>query len=185
MANKTFFEKIPAENREQFKSDFYNLCFEQGFQGYETVLLNGVNELLEQYGMDFTVSKSTVWTHAKKYEQSLNRVRETGEIAKKIGDAVGDDEANWDAGLQAVFQSLLYEFVMDKEKLEDSNEAVKLAKAIRDIGQVSIQQKRWKQEIKAKLKTKVAEVEDKQRQLGASEEVIAQSKILLGIFDDS
>lgn len=185
MPNKSFFERVPAIHREELRKRFNQICLDEGFQGYETVILEQVNRLLDEYGLDFSVSKSTVHKYGKEFEQLIENVRRQDYELKALSEEFEDNEANVEGAISKIVLSRFYDFLVTNGKIKDENQALKMTKALRELMNANLSQKKYNQEVKAKIKTKVAEVEDKQRQLGASEEVIAQTKILLGVVDDN
>lgn len=120
-------------------------------------------EALEEWlaGKGFAIGKSSLHRYGSRFEEQINRLKRTSEMAKAIVAEAPDDENAMNAALTRMVQHRLFELV---EKLEldgvevDPADLPKIARAVAEIGRGSIAQLKFAAAQHDKLQAKLAQM---------------------------
>lgn len=114
-----------------------------------------VTELQQRFGE--TLSVSAAHRYRQKIDRTLAAIRASTEAARLIAEAAPDDADEHSAAVIRIVQSSLFDALIKVREAEDVEpaEQVKLlsqaARAVAEASRASIAQKRWQDEVKAKI----------------------------------
>lgn len=154
--------QLPAET----KADLDARLVQGGFSDYE-----GLADWLAEQG--FEISKSSLGRYGKAFESRLGALRLASEQAKAIVTEMGDDAGDMGDALTAVAQQKTFELLMDLEVVGEEAPSVafdKLVTAIAKLNSTSVQQKKWRQDMKRRVQETAAEVETVAKAGGLSDD---------------
>jgi hypothetical protein len=137
---------LPASLR----SELERLLADQTHGGYEAL-----SAWLAERG--YQISKSSLHRYDQKLQRSLAAIRASTEAARLIAQASPDEADEHSAAVIRMVQSALFDAMLAVREAEDADPAqqVKLlthaARAVAEASRASIGQKRWAEEVRAKL----------------------------------
>tara|TARA_R110000850_G_scaffold156735_4_gene280939 strand:- start:662 stop:1213 length:552 start_codon:yes stop_codon:yes gene_type:complete len=155
MAKRSKVYDLPPDLRDQLNERLVST----GFQDYA-----GLADWLSERG--FKVSRSSVQRYGselqEEFEEAMGNVRKTTEMAKAMADAVSDDEGNLiDATARIVQEQLLrVSLALRKAEHEPEDSAshlAKVAKALTNLGRISIAQKKHAKEVRQEVAREAAD----------------------------
>ena len=144
-----------------------------GFSGYEALAA-----ALEEKG--FAISKSALHRYGSKFEESLASIKIATEQAKAIIEACPDDAGAMNEALMRMTQEQTLRILTELQN--DTPNLVKIGHMVADMTRASVNQKKWAEQVRARTQIAAAEVTQKARKGGLSEEAIKQiEEEILGI----
>lgn len=112
-------------------------------------------ELMREKGFD--LSHSAIWRADQRIQRTMAAIRASTEAARLIAQSAPDEADEHSAAVIRMVQSALFEAMLKVREAEDADpaEQVKLlsqaARAVAEASRASIGQKRWQDEVRAKL----------------------------------
>lgn len=158
----------------------------QGFADYSG-FANWINQALEERGLVLRVSRSAIHRHGQQFEEKLEVMRIATEQAKAIAAGASDDAGAMNEALIRLVQTKMFEALMNVEQEEDLG---KIGVAIAHLSRASVTQKKWADEVRAKLEAQkqaaAAKVEAIAKTRGLTADVAALIRAeILGIKIES
>lgn len=157
MARHMKVDALPSEVREWLEK----VLADRAHAGYKALA-----ELLKAQGYD--ISHTAVWRYDKnRIQRTMAKMQATAEVARIVTQANPDDADEHTAAVIRLVQSSLFEAMIRVREAEDADpaEQVKLlsqaAQAVAQVGRASLAQKRWQDEVRAKLDALEADNKDK------------------------
>jgi hypothetical protein len=145
-------DRLPKEIRAQLDAKIIT----QGFSGYV-----GLAKWLTEQG--YEIKKTAVHEHGQKLQHWLESIKRTSETARAmIADSPDDTNIVGDALLRMVTDrlfTLFYDLDIDQAKLAPDKLA-KVAKSIADLTRAQVNQKKFAEEMRAKVKAGVAKASE-------------------------
>jgi hypothetical protein len=108
-------------------------------------------------GQGYAISKSSLHRYDQRIQRSMAAIRASTEAARLIAQASPDEADEHSAAVIRMVQSALFDAMLAVREAEDADPAqqVKLlthaARAVAEASRASIGQKRWAEEVRAKL----------------------------------
>lgn len=131
----------------------------------------------------YSINTNRVERYTNKLEFSLEAVRMASEQAKAIVEACGDDDMEMNQALLRLVQQHLFAVLVELKGVELSRANIPaLARSVAGLVRVSIEQRKYLEEMRAGLAIKVAEAAatvDTAAEGGLSEDAAAQIKRVL------
>jgi hypothetical protein len=144
------------------------------FSGYQDL-----EKWLREEG--FEISKSAIHRYGCKFKKQVETIRIATEQAKVIA-AECDDENDMADALSRLAQQKLFQVLVELEDIPEDIELPKLVTAIATLNRSSVNVKKYKNEIKAKLKLAAEQVQNIGIRNGIEDSVMEQIKnSMLGI----
>ena len=147
-------ESMPPEVRQWID----RALVERGWRGYQELAAL----IRERTGVD--ISHAAVHRYGRRLQRKLEAIRASTEAARLIADAAPDDEDLRSQAVISLVQSELFEALValrEAEGEEDPGQRLKLlsqaARAIAEASRASIAQRRWQDEVRARLDALEAE----------------------------
>lgn len=156
MPPRSVIDRLSQEDRVQVNQ----LLIDRGFSGY--------GQLAEDLAdLGFEISRSTLARYGKDFQQRCELLRAVTGQAEAIVQATGDDQNAINEALIKLCQQKVFTLLMDMESSEGISEdsISKITRAVADLGRASVQQKKYRQEVKAKVEAKFNEIDNSRRQL--------------------
>ena len=173
MPRRSKVKSLPQDVRE----DLDEKLVEEGFQNYEELA-----DWLDEQGYD--ISKSSVHRYGQEFEDRLEALRIATAQAKEITEQVGDDEGALGDALTAVVQEKAFGLLTSMEMEDQEVEFTSLMNAIARLQKASVQQKKFRQEMREKAQQAADEAEEIAKEGGLSEEGAEKIRAkILGITD--
>ncbi len=134
-------ETLPQPVKEWLDKTLVNTSF-SGYQALE--------EALRERG--YTISKSAIHRYGQAFEKRLSALKMATEQARAIVDSAPDDEGKFSEALMRLAQEKLFGVLMefDPDPSKPMNLGA-LARAAAELGRATVTQKKWAQEVKAKM----------------------------------
>lgn len=123
---------------------------------------------------DLEISRSSAHRYGSKLKRKLEAVRNSTEAARLIAEAAPDDEDLRSAAVISLVQSELFDVMVTLQDLDEAEPAERVgllkeaAKSVLDMTRASVLQKKWQEDIKAKLAKTADSVADKAKRGGLS-----------------
>lgn len=147
MGRRSKIDGLPPE----LKAQLERLLADGNHEGYETV-----SAWLKELG--YSISKSAVHRYGQRVQAVMNRIKASTEAARLISQASPDEADEHSAAVLRIVQSALFDAltrVAEASEAADPAEQVKVlslaARAIAEASRASIGQKKWAEEVKARL----------------------------------
>ena len=177
MPTPSAFNAMTPEERERIEREIIR----RNFTGYTEM-----TEWLNALGFD--VGRTAVHKFGSKIQKRLQKVKDSTDAARPIASAVPDDDDSCSAAVISLVQSELFDVMVALQDLDESTpeERVGLlkeaARAIKDMTQASVLNKKWKQEYKAEVRKLAFEEAAEQvsktaKAAGVSAETIKQIRV--------
>jgi hypothetical protein len=155
---------------------------EGNFTGYQALA-----EYLQQQG--YGISKSGLHRYGSKLERRLATIKATVDASKIIAQEVDDPENDLNGALASLTQAGMFNVLVNIEEASaetDPSEQLKLytsaAKGVAELGRMSIANKKWQAEVRAKAEAAANKVETLGKKGGLSAETAeAIRREILGI----
>lgn len=146
MARHAKTDHLPAA----VKARLERLLIDRDHGGYEAL-----SDWLK--GQGFDISKSAIHRTDVRLQRVMSNIKASAEAARMIVQASPDDADEHSAAVIRMVQSKLFDALVGLQDADDEDPAAKIkllsgaARAIADASRASIGQKRWSDEVKAKL----------------------------------
>ncbi|OEC55632.1 DUF3486 family protein [Pseudomonas sp. AP42] len=131
------------------KTWFDKALVENNFSDYEALA-----EELASRG--FSISKSALHRYGQDFESKLSALKMASEQARAVVEAAPDEEGSVNEALMRFVQEHLFKMLLAGD---DKFDPYKMAKAVAELGKVSVVQKKWNAEWKEKVETAAARVD--------------------------
>ncbi|MEO1752029.1 phage protein Gp27 family protein [Thiofaba sp. EF100] len=139
--------QLPPEVREAID----RLLIERGFSGYDQL----EKMILEAHGV--AISRSAIARYGQKLQERLQDIRDSTEAALLLAKAAPDEADHRSAAVLSMLQTSLFDAMLALREAEDMEPADRVrllahaARAIAEASRASIGQKKWAEEVRAKL----------------------------------
>jgi DNA polymerase III gamma/tau subunit len=160
-------DDMTADQRQAFEAELIR----RNFKDYD-----GLVEWLKGNGLE--ISRSAAYRHGSKLQRRLQAVRNSTEAAKLIAEAAPDDADLRSAAVISMVQSELFDVMVTLQDLDEAEpgERVMLlkeaARSVLDMTKASVLQKKWQQEMQARVQAAAEKVTETVRAAGVSQETI-------------
>lgn len=162
MPGISFIQKLPPDLQEELRRQFVA----NGFGNY-TGVFEWLQTELENRELDLTVSRSAVAVQGKQHRQFIEKIRETVELSKALGDTTPDERADIANALATIVPAKILDKLVDEENEPKIDELIKIGRILDKIIGATHRQKRHMQAFNAELE---------QRKAAAAQEVDAQAR---------
>ena len=153
---------------EEVKQELDTKLQENHFSGYRNLEL-----WLRQQG--FEISKSAIQRYGVKFKRQVETIRIATEQAKVIAQEC-DDENDMADALSRLAQQKMFNILVDMEDLPEDIELPKLVTAIATLNRSSVNIKKYRSEVKAKVEAAKTQMEKIGIQNGIQESVMEKIK---------
>lgn len=179
MARRSKITSLPDEVRRWLET----ALVEGNFSGYQEV-----EALLRARG--YVISKSAIHRYGQQMERRMAAIRASTEAARMITDGAADDQDARSEAVIALVQTELFEAILNLQEAgdEDTDPSERIgilssaAKNIATLARASVNQKKFRLEVRAKAEAAAASVEKIARKGGLSAESAAEiRRSILGI----
>ena len=166
-------DRLPAELRAQLE----RLLLDRAHGGYEAL-----SAWLAELGFD--IGKSSVHRYDQRLQRSMQALRASAEAARLIAAGMPDEADEHTAAVIRLVQSSLFEAMLRVREAEDADPAdqVKLlsqaAQAVAQVGRASIAQKRWQDEVRARIEA----IETEAKKTGKTLDAATLATIREGLY---
>lgn len=133
----------------------------------------------------FRISRGSLLRYGSAFERRIKTISLATQQARALAEASPDREGSMTDALARLVQEKLFSVLVEAEDLEDG-QLTRFARAIADLGRATISQKRWQEEMRARLAEQKRAADKKMTELksagGLSNEAYdAMRNILLDI----
>lgn len=123
-----------------------------GFGGYDEL-----SAWLAEQG--FEISKSAVHRYGQGFEQRMQALKVATDQAKSLAAESGDDEGAMNEALLRLVQTKTFNILLALEEADDGKELdagslAKIGRMVADLARASVTQKKWAEQVRAKLVAK-------------------------------
>jgi len=124
----------------------------RGFADYHA-LEAWINAELEKRGLEMTLSQAGLQRYGVKFSERLTRLQEATQMAKAVAEAAGDDEGALNEATLRLAQEHVFQLLLDMEQGgEETRKYIpKLTRAVADMSRASVQQNKFRDEVKRRL----------------------------------
>jgi Asp-tRNA(Asn)/Glu-tRNA(Gln) amidotransferase B subunit len=173
MPKRSSVKALPAKVKEWL--DKY--LVESDFSGYEALSV-----ALAKKG--YQISKSSLHRYGSDFEESLQAIKMSTEMAKAVVDACPDDANNFGEALTRLVQQKSFEVLTKMEVDPDKVKLTDLGKMVSLVNRTSIDIKKYAAEVRQKASDAAQEVEKVVKKGGLSDEAVqAIRRSILGIAE--
>jgi len=161
-------DDFTPEQRAAFEGELIR----RNFKDYD-----GLVDWLKANGLE--LSRSAAYRHGSKLQRRLQAVRNSTEAAKLIAEAAPDDADLRSAAVISMVQSELFDVMVTLQDLDEAEPGERVgllkeaARSVLDMTKASVLQKKWQQEMQAKVQAAAEKVTETARAAGVSPETIA------------
>lgn len=160
MARRSSIDGLPEEVRRWLE----RALAESNFSGYQAL-----EEVLREKG--YQISKSAIHRYGQKIERRFAAIKASTEAARMLTEGAADDQDARSEAVIALVQTELFESILNLQEAEneelDPAERIGLlssaAKNIATLARASVNQKKFRLELQAKVQAKMAELESEAR----------------------
>lgn len=160
MARRSSIDGLPEEVRRWLE----RALAESNFSGYQSL-----EEVLREKG--YQISKSAIHRYGQKIERRFAAIKASTEAARMLTEGAADDQDARSEAVIALVQTELFESILNLQEAEneelDPAERIGLlssaAKNIATLARASVNQKKFRLELQAKVQAKMAELESEAR----------------------
>ena len=132
MPPRPIIEQLPTEIREWLDAELLR----RGFSGYLEITAD-LNEKLAGVGLEMTVGKTAVNNYGKNFEERIQALKRSTEVARTLAHEIGDDEGVLSDALMRLVQDKLFNVLLDIEVDPSKINVLKLGRSSR----------RWNEEV--------------------------------------
>jgi hypothetical protein len=115
-------------------------------------------------GQGYSISKDAVNRHGRNLEARLDAIKRSTEAAKAIAAAAPDDEGTMNDALIRLIQEIDFDILMQLNEAGSDEVNPKalaaITRSVASLARATVAQKKWMTEVRAKLQSKVARVEE-------------------------
>ena len=144
MPQRSAVSQLPDDVRSELEQRLVHA----GFAGYEAL----ADWLAEQ---GFEISKSSIHRYGQQFEQRLSALKFATDQAKAIAEASEDDEGAMNEALIRLVQQQIFSLLMEVD--HEAPDLAKIARAAADLVRSSISQKKFAEQVQAKIDAKAAD----------------------------
>ena len=160
MARRSSIDGLPEDVRRWLE----RALAESNFSGYQAL-----EEVLREKG--YQISKSAIHRYGQKIERRFAAIKASTEAARMLTEGAADDQDARSEAVIALVQTELFESILNLQEAEneelDPAERIGLlssaAKNIATLARASVNQKKFRLELQAKVQAKMAELESEAR----------------------
>lgn len=160
MARRSSIDGLPEEVRRWLE----RALAESNFSGYQLL-----EEVLREKG--YQISKSAIHRYGQKIERRFAAIKASTEAARMLTEGAADDQDARSEAVIALVQTELFESILNLQEAgeEDIDPADRIgllssaAKNIATLARASVNQKKFRLELQAKVQAKMAELESEAR----------------------
>lgn len=147
MPSRSKISQLPSEIQEELNRKLV----ENGFSNHE-----GLESWLNDNG--FQISRSSIQRHSQEFEKKLAALKLATDQAKAVVDGSPDDEGAMSEALIRLMQQKAFDTLINLSGDQDISLSA-LGRMIADLSRASIGQKKFMEEVKAKLKAELGKLE--------------------------
>lgn len=172
MPSRSLVIQLPKEIREELD----RRLVANAFGGYEQL-----SEWLSEQGLE--ISKSSIQRYGTAFEKRLGALRLASQQAKAIAEAVGDDQNAMGEALVNLAQEKAFRVLMAMDLNPEDQDFAKLARSIAELNRAAVQQKKFAEEVRAKLEAKFKSLEEEGTAKGLDEATLLRVRQeIYGLF---
>ncbi len=173
---RAIIDRLPKEIRKQLDKKLV----ENGFRNYVPLA-----EWLS--GQGYEIRKSAVHSHGQKLQKRLAAIKLATSEAQAVVAASPDEDNAMNDALVRLVQERIFNLLTDMEIEDiDSVKLTKIARGIADVGRASISQKKYIQEMRAKIAANLDKKVEEARSSGIDPQILQRAKELVrGAIDES
>jgi Protein of unknown function (DUF3486) len=140
----------------------------------------GLAKWLDEHG--FHLAPSTIQRYGHSFEERLAAVTLASKQAQAVTEAAPDNEGAMTDALARLVQEKIFATLVEADQISEGDVA-KIARAVADLGRATISQKRWADQVRARLgEQKRAAMKKLHERRGIPDELAQEMRnILLGI----
>jgi hypothetical protein len=146
--------------------------------------LDALIEWLREVG--FVTSHSALGRYSMRFERNLTMIKTAAEQARALVEADPDMSGAMGDALVRLLQQKIFEVLLEAEEIRDTGDLAKLARAVSQLGRVTLRQRQWSEAVRQRLEAQKAGVGEKigamQKEGGLSDE--AADRIRRALFED-
>lgn len=152
MPQRSAVSQLPEDVRKQLEQRL----LKGGFADYE-----GLSEWLAEQG--YEISRSAVHRYGQRFEGRLQALKTATDQAKAIAQASKDDEGDMNEALIRLVQTKTFEVLVALEEGDDEDgnapsvDLPKIGRMVAELARASISQKRWADQVRARIQAKADE----------------------------
>ena len=160
---------------EKVQKELNTKLVKSGFSDYDSLA-----GWLQEAG--FEISRSAIGRHGQAFKERLESIRKSTEMAKLLASEVGDDDGAMTDAMVRLLQDKLFNLILELETDPKKINVTTLTRSVADLVRASVNQKKWMQEMKTKIRTAADEVTKMARSKGITAEGAEEIKNkILGI----
>jgi len=144
MAQRSAVAQLPDEVREELE----RRLLRSSFSGYEDLA-----SWLQEAG--FEISKSSVHRYGQQFEQRMAALKVATDQAKTLAAEADDDEGAMNEALLRLVQTKTFEILIELEDEKVEANLPKIGRMVAELARASVTQKKWAEQVRAKLQQKV------------------------------
>ncbi|HLW71362.1 MAG TPA: phage protein Gp27 family protein [Candidatus Binataceae bacterium] len=110
---------------------------------------DGLIEWLREKG--FVISHSALGRYSMQFERKLTAIKMASEQARAFVEADPDMTGAMGDALVRLLQQKIFELLLEAQEIGDTGDLAKLARAISQLGRVTIRQREWSETIRERL----------------------------------
>ncbi|MEW6708306.1 MAG: DUF3486 family protein [Candidatus Riflebacteria bacterium] len=173
MPKRSAVTTLPSEVKEWLDK----ALVESDFSGYEAL-----SAALHEKG--YQISKSSLHRYGSEFEESLQAIKMSTEMAKAVVDACPDDANNFGEALTRLVQQKSFEVLTRMEVDPKKVKLTDIGKMVSAVNKTSIDIKKYAAEVKQKTIDAAKEVEKVAKKGGLSDEAVQKiRRSILGIVE--
>ncbi len=179
MARRSAVDGLPEDERHWLERELA----QNGFSNYEAL-----EELLRTRG--YAISKSAIHRHGQKIERRFAAIKASTEAARFLTEGAADDQDARSEAVIALVQTGIFDSIVELQEASDEDvppaERIALlsgaAKNIATLARASVNQKKFRLEVQARIQAAAASVEKIAKKGGLSADAVQQlRREILGI----
>lgn len=175
-------DQLPQEVRAEIQNEF----IKRGFARYDEIA-DWITNLLEEKGLNVTISRSTVALYGKKFREQVMAAEHAVLQARHMAMMFGEGEAGSalsESGLQ-LSQALMFQKLINEGQALDAKSLASIAKAMSEASRGYVNLKRYQVEVRDRAQAAAARVREQAQNGGLSETTIQTIEAeILGIVRD-
>lgn len=152
---------------EEIRTELDRRLVASGFGGYEAL-----SAWLGEQGLE--ISKSSLHRYGSAFEKKLGALRIASQQAKAIAEAVGDDQNAMGEALVNLAQEKAFNVLMEMDIDPEGQDFSKLTRSIAELNRAAVQQKKFAEEVRAKVEAKFKSLEEGATAKGLDAETLRQ-----------
>lgn len=138
---------------EEIRTELDRRLVASGFGGYEQL-----SAWLGEQGLE--ISKSALHRYGSAFEKKMGALAIANQQARAIVEAVGDDQNAMGEALVNLAQEKAFQVLMDMDINPEEQDFSKLTRSIAELNRAAVQQKKFAEEVRAKVEAKFKSLEE-------------------------